>query len=286
MYGSDIIALQRALMAYGYLESTDIAPEEYGYFGPSTKSAVLSYQEDKGLSRDGIAGNNTLKAVFSAGSINNKGQVTFEGLNKINVFRLKHDAVCTALAAKLGPTIYREAYIANAGLKGNGGRADVIRVNNLGKMVWEVKPDSAYGRATGAKQVATYVNQSTSSANINRAYCPLTYGSAINSFSFNWSNGQQVYVSSTSMDGSSANGVVYYSDRKGLNPIWQPAYSPILVPKANEDYARITWPEPKTVYNGLIAAGVVVTTYYVVKGIIALAASIPSGGTSLLLLCF
>jgi hypothetical protein len=60
----------------------------------------------------------------------------------------------------------------------------------------------------------------------------------------------------------------------------------VVVPKPNEDYQRITWPEPQTVYNGLVAAGVVVGTYYIVKGVIALAASIPSGGTSLLLLCF
>ena len=53
-----------------------------------------------------------------------------------------------------------------------------------------------------------------------------------------------------------------------------------------EDYKTISWPETQTVYNGLIAAGVAVASFYVVKGIIAIAASIPSGGTSLLLLCF
>ena len=139
MYGSDIIALQRALMAYGYLESTDVKAEEYGYFGPSTEAAVIEYQTDKGLGVDGKAGPATLKSMFSAGSSNNKSNVTFEGLNKTNVFRLKHDAVCVALAAKLGPTIYREAYIDGAGLKGRGGRADVIRVLGSSKMVWEVK---------------------------------------------------------------------------------------------------------------------------------------------------
>ena len=286
MYGSDIIALQRALMAYGYLESTDVKAEEYGYFGPTTEAAVIEYQTDKGLGVDGKAGPATLKSMFSAGSSNNKSNVTFEGLNKINVFRLKHDAVCIALASKLGPTIYREAYIDGAGLKGRGGRADVIRVTGSSKMVWEVKPDSIYGKATGKKQVDTYVNSSKTAANAGRAYCPLTYGSNITAFSFPWTNGQQVYVSSTCLDGTSASGVVFYSDRKGLTPIFQPSYSPVVVPKPNEDYQRITWPEPQTVYNGLVAAGVVVGTYYIVKGVIALAASSPSGGTSLLLLCF
>lgn len=286
MYGSDIIALQRALMAYGYLESTDVKPEEYGYFGPTTEAAVSEYQTEKGLGIDGQAGPATLKSMFSAGSINNKSKVSFDGLNKINVFRLKHDAVCVALAAKLGSTIYREAYIDGAGLKGRGGRADVIRVSGTSKMVWEVKPDSFYGKATGKRQVDTYVNCSTSTANSGRAYCPLTHGSAITAFSFPWTNGQQVYVSSRCQDGTSASGVVFYSDRKGTSPLYQPSYSPLVVPKPNEDYQRITWPEPKTVYNGLVAAGVVVGTYYIVKGIIAIAASVPSGGSSLLLLCF
>jgi len=82
MYGSDIIALQRALMAYGYLESTDVKAEDYGYFGPTTEAAVIEYQTDKGLGIDGKAGPATLKSMFSAGSSNNKGNVTFEGLNR------------------------------------------------------------------------------------------------------------------------------------------------------------------------------------------------------------
>ena len=286
MYGADIIALQRALMANGNLDSTDVKTDEYGHFGPSTQAAVKEYQREKGLSADGIAGKNTLRSLFNAGADNNKVLTSFESLNKINVFRLKHDAVCTALAAKLGGTIYREAFIAGAGINKNGGRADVIRVLGTSKMVWEVKPDSRYGKKTGGPQVKTYVDCSKTAENSGRAYCPLTYGSDIASFSFPWTNGKNVFVSSSCSDGTKAQGVVFYSDRKGNNPIWQPSTSPVLLPKPNEDYKTISWPEPQTVYNGLIAAGVAVASFYVVKGIIAIAASIPSGGTSLLLLCF
>ena len=32
MYGMDIMSVQRALMAYGYLDATDVKDEEYGYY--------------------------------------------------------------------------------------------------------------------------------------------------------------------------------------------------------------------------------------------------------------
>lgn len=288
MYGSDVMALQRALMAYGYLDSTDVKLEEYGYFGPSTKAAVIDYQTDKGLYVDGEVGNSTIKKLFSAGSINNKAQVNFDGLNRINVFRTKHNLVCDALISRLSITpgdMLKEAFIIGAGLKGNGGRADVVRNTPPLSSVWEVKPDSAYGRLTGAPQVATYVNRSNDQANKAKyTYCPLTYGSNITPFYMPWDGTRQVYVSSYRTDGVNNPGVVYYRDTKGLEPIWQP--SPVLLPapKPNEDYKTITLPEPQTVYNGLLTIGVAITAVVIIKGAIAFAASLPTGGLSLTLL--
>lgn len=289
MQGNDVIALQRALMAYGYLDTTDVKSEEYGYFGPSTQAAVKDYQKANGLSQDGIAGNSTLKKIFSAHTSNNSSQVSFDGLNKINVFRTKHNMVCDALASRVSLSIgdiEKEAYISNAGLKGNGGRADVVR-KGTPNYVWEVKPDSAYGKATGGPQVATYVNRSYDSVNIDRDYCPLEYGFNITPFTLNWGkNNTNVYVSSYCADGTSAAGVVYYREQKGNSPIFQPAYSPVLVPKPNEDYFKVSWPEPQVVLGGLAIASVAVASYYIGKAIIAIAASIPTGGLSLWLLCF
>ena len=290
MYGSDIMALQRALMASGNLDSTDVKPEEYGYFGPSTQAAVKEYQSEKGLTADGIAGNNTIKKLFNAGSINNLGLTSFENLNKINVFRTKHNLVCNALKAKLsasGANVITEAYVIGAGLKGNGGRADVVKVKSPTSEVWEVKPDSAYGRATGAPQVATYVNKSQTQENKSRYnYCPMTYGGIITPFSIPWNGGRTVYVSSYRSDGITNGGVVYYRDQKNNAPVWQPSTVPVVVPKQNEEYSKIAWPEPKTVCEGLITAGVLVTSIYIGKAILAGAFAGPTGGASLFLLCF
>lgn len=289
MYGSDIMALQRALMAYGYLDSTDVKLEDYGYFGPSTKAAVIDYQTDKGLYVDGEVGNSTIKKLFSAGSVNNKAQVNFDGLNRINAFRTKHNLVCDALISRLSITsndMLKEAFIIGAGLKGNGGRADVVRKSKPLSSVWEVKPDSAYGRLTGAPQVATYVNRSHDQVNKDtyRAYCPLTYGSNITPFYMPWDGTRQVYVSSYRTDGVNNPGVVYYRDTKGTQPIWQPSPVVVPVPKPNEDYKTITLPEPQTVYNGLLRIGVAIATVVFIKGAIAFAAALPTGGFSFTLL--
>ncbi len=57
MKGEDVQALQKALLSQGYSVSTD------GVFGPQTKSAVMAYQQKKGLARDGIVGPATLSRL-------------------------------------------------------------------------------------------------------------------------------------------------------------------------------------------------------------------------------
>ena len=292
MYGNDIIALQRALMAYGYLDATDVKSEEYGYFGPTTQAAVIDYQKEKGLEVDGSVGSNTIKKLFSAATETNESQVTFDGLNRINVFRTKHEIVCKTLASRVSikdGDIVKEAYIHNAGLKGNGGRADVVR-KGTPHYVWEVKPDSSYGRKTGVQQVTTYVERSNDEFNkVNhKEYCPLQYGFNITPFTLQWGkNNTNVYVYSDPVNELKPDGVVYYKEQKGTNPSFQPAYSPILVPKPNEDYFKVSWPEPEIVLGGLAAiTTIAVTSYHIGKAIIAVALLLQTGGLSYFLLCF
>lgn len=294
MYGYDIIAIQRALMAYGYLDPTEVKLEDYGHYGPTTQAAVNDYQqEEMGIKNpNGKVDGSVIKRLFSdpATTSNNKAQVSFAALNAINIFKSKHDSVVRALEAKVndGATTWREAYIAKAGIKGNGGRADLVKQASPTNYVWEVKPDSAYGKATGAKQVATYVNSSTLSENMipSRPWCPMTYGYSITAFAIPWTSGTSVLVSSTCKDGTSAAGVVYYRDNKYNEPVYKPYQLLLPAPKLNEDYKSVSAPSPAVVRNGLVTIGAIVVTYYLIKGAIALAAAAPTGGASLILLGF
>lgn len=66
--GDAVRALQKRLKALGYLNgSVD------GSFGPSTLSAVISFQEKNGLNADGKAGTATLNALYSANAISASG---------------------------------------------------------------------------------------------------------------------------------------------------------------------------------------------------------------------
>ncbi|MCL1795294.1 MAG: peptidoglycan-binding protein [Clostridia bacterium] len=70
--GSDVTKLQQALKLVGcYSGSVD------GVFGEGTERAVKKYQQSKGLSADGIAGNTTIKTLFgSSNGSGNKGSAT------------------------------------------------------------------------------------------------------------------------------------------------------------------------------------------------------------------
>ncbi len=57
--GGQVRALQRALKALGYSVGT-----VDGQYGPSTKTAVASFQHDAGLTADGVFGPKTLNALI------------------------------------------------------------------------------------------------------------------------------------------------------------------------------------------------------------------------------
>lgn len=58
--GEDVRAMQKRLIELGYLSgSAD------GSFGPSTKQAIINFQNDNGVTADGIAGTETLNLLFT-----------------------------------------------------------------------------------------------------------------------------------------------------------------------------------------------------------------------------
>ena len=61
--GKEVRALQTELAQLGYKDLHGHALNPDGDFGPSTRHAVKAFQHDHGLSDDGVAGNNTSKAL-------------------------------------------------------------------------------------------------------------------------------------------------------------------------------------------------------------------------------
>lgn len=61
--GTQVTSLQKKLQAAGYFDG-----EATGYYGSVTQSAVLKFQKAKGLNPDGVAGEQTLKALESNSS--------------------------------------------------------------------------------------------------------------------------------------------------------------------------------------------------------------------------
>lgn len=64
--GEEVTAIQTKLASLGYYKGNID-----GIFGTGTKNAVIQFQKDNGLSADGIAGKNTLKALGIGGTTNN-----------------------------------------------------------------------------------------------------------------------------------------------------------------------------------------------------------------------
>ncbi len=292
MSGRDVIALQRALMAWGMLGETDIPTMEYGSFGPLTKAGVEEFQSKNGLTVDGIVGVNTIKKVFSANKQSNIGLISLEGLNKINVFRERHNWVCNNVSAYMRNTkrytIINEAYIAKAGIRNAGGRADIVKVESKNNRVWEVKPDSRYGHLTGPIQLANYVVKSKLPENADRYYCPMTQGEDIDNVSITWQKETDIIAYSSKK--FTEKGVIFYKEQKKNKKEWQResvfTQVPVTKEEREKEYATVSWPDAKLVYESMFAAGIIVAGIYVSKAVLGGVFAVPSGGTSLFLLCF
>jgi len=109
----------------------------------------------------------------------------------------------------------------------------------------------------------------------------LKLGDNITSGTIAWKPGEQIsYYSKSDLANK---GVVYYSALKNFQPVYEPAFPPYVVPKPNEDYARVTMPSGETLLKGMLGAGVVVLTLFALKGAVGLLLAPTSGGASLVL---
>lgn len=83
--GSDVTALQQRLAELGYFQGNAT-----GYFGPVTKEAVMSFQQAKGLTPDGVVGTNTQTALSgqsseSPQSVNESSTESPEPMNESSI---------------------------------------------------------------------------------------------------------------------------------------------------------------------------------------------------------
>lgn len=283
--GNDVLVLQRALMYYDYMDEIDLPDANYGTYDSITKDAVSNFQEKNfgKFSENGIANASTLTKLFTpSNSLNNMTLYSFStmaGFTNINLFRERHNTVRDIVAAKVGGIT--EAYVAQAGLRGNGGFVDVVQVQKPISNAWEIKPKSTYGISTGALQLQTYIDKSYLDVNRNHeirgTYCPLQSGYKIEQITWKYSPSITLVIKSDENN----YGVVYYETLKNDQKVRVPVVSPSPQEEKEREKAKITAPDPEVVVGGLTAAGVVVVGFYVVKGIVAILAAGPTGGFSL-----
>ena len=267
-------------MYYGYMDVTDLPDENYGKYDCVTKDAVLSFQKSKfaAFMATGKADTTTVKTLLLDNSSNNRFDrfVNLIGFVSINLFRVQ-----------VGALPY-EPYVAGAGLKGNGGFVDILKVEKPYSLAWEVKHDSPHNRIIGILQLNTYIRRSNAPINTNhplrKTYCPMIEGTSIHPFTLPYSPSISLDVYSDSENP----GVIYYTEKKNEKTETVPEVVPVPEEEKERksEYIKISPPEPETVLESVVMAGMIVGTVYILKGIIAIAAAAPTGGTSLLLFAF
>ena len=87
--GTEVSAMQKRLIELGYLSG-----EADGNYGLQTKAAVLAFQRENGLVRDGIAGNNTQAAMYaSSATVMDTTQVLKEGMASSTVRQMQEHLI-------------------------------------------------------------------------------------------------------------------------------------------------------------------------------------------------
>ena len=85
--GTDVEQLQKKLMEEKYLD----IPNPTGFYGSKTRAAVEAYQRDKGLSVDGIAGDQTLGSLYGS-SASMQPQVPDSVMPEVKAPSYRYDA--------------------------------------------------------------------------------------------------------------------------------------------------------------------------------------------------
>lgn len=119
--GSAVSALQEKLSALGYY-----AGEITGHYGTLTRSAVIAFQKDKGLTADGIAGSKTLAALQAA---ENAGGMPDLGASVLDLHWFDEKAFYLSHGIQTGKTITITDIVTgksfNGRIQSTGSHADV-----------------------------------------------------------------------------------------------------------------------------------------------------------------
>jgi hypothetical protein len=113
--GDDVLLLQKHLVAAGYTQ----VGEPDGKYGAATEKAVTAFQKDRGLTVDGIVGQQTWNAVFEASSIP-KGQSLDRVMPMLEVLH----GFGSGIRWRVQP---QGVEIENSGVERTGGEPETVR---------------------------------------------------------------------------------------------------------------------------------------------------------------
>lgn len=276
-FSLDVMALQRTLIVYGYLDE-DLASNEYGYYNTQTQNAVKSYANDKTNTSTNSATKLIIGKLFNLADEAQRLKRSLENLSNIGKYKFQHDLVCLALAVQVQPwgDVYREGYLYYAGVYGTGGRFDVACNTGAAKYVWEVKSDSKkYGHTQKSyAQLNSYLKASDYPINKDKypEYCPLIAGFDIQDRILPWSQTYNLIYSSHPVLGPYKEGMVFYRTTKNEKEVYVPDVVVEGVPadEKSKEYTRVPDLDPVPIRNGILTSEINLKSVIIISGIIIL----------------